>query len=191
VEREPQIAHRVDVRPLTPEDVGKAGDLLDGTVGVGYWHLDLEERGVHLGAYAGSTLIGVATVCVRERAELEADYAGCAPWPGGRRRLPERVALLSLIAVEPTWRGQGVADRLLDEAERRAVPLGIACGWVNAWVHAETGACPASRLLLRHRYRPLGFVAGFFAGMSEASVCLGCLSAPCRCGVRVYSKEPE
>lgn len=89
-------------RPLGASDLGEAGELLDSTLGRGFWSLDVEQLGSHRIALLDGAIVGVASASIL-------DVQPDAP------ELESPVALIRLVAVAPTDRGQGVASRLTRE----------------------------------------------------------------------------
>jgi GNAT superfamily N-acetyltransferase len=184
------ITRPFEMRRLVAADVADALKLLSRCFGGGFGHVDLERPGINLVAWVDPDLVGVITVASCTSADLEATYAGRVSWPNASNsRKP--LALISQIAVDPAWRGRGIGDALLSAGEQAVSSWDLDYLVVNAWVHARTGLCPASRLLARGGYHPAGFVPDFFVNIPGTDGCPGCLSTPCTCGVRVYFKQTD
>jgi GNAT superfamily N-acetyltransferase len=180
----------INVRPLAPDEVPAATDLLDRCFGAGFGEID--ETDMAFAAHAGNRLVGVVTTAVRRPADLEPHYAGRVSWPGDSLAQPE-VVLIRQIGVERDARGTGVGDALIAAAEGAAADRSaerVRFLLANAWVHASTGRCPAAPLLERRGFAEAGWVPDFFAAMPSQD-CPGCGEAPCRCSVRVYVKRPQ
>ena len=61
---------------------------------------------------------------------------------------PPDAYYLSILAVAPEYRGQGIGSRLLEEVRRRAETAGCAC----IALHTEISNDAAQRLYARHGY---------------------------------------
>jgi GNAT superfamily N-acetyltransferase len=176
------------VRPLVPDEVPAAKELLDRAFGAGFEEIDVTDTA--FAAHAGGRLVGVVTTALRRPVDLEPHYAGRVSWPGDSL-IQDEVVLIRQIAVEQSARGMGVGDALMaaaEDAARRRAAEDVRFLLANAWVHASTGHCPAAPLLNRRGFAEAGCVPDFFAAMPSED-CPGCGEAPCRCSVRVYFKS--
>jgi GNAT superfamily N-acetyltransferase len=182
----------ITVGPLAQDEVPAAKDLFDRAFGAGFEEIDATNMA--FAAHLGSRLVGVLTAAPRRPADLESHYAGRVSWPGDSRTHDE-VVLIRQIAVEQDARKMGVGDALMTAAEDAVAGHGAdlsrgRTGFLvaNAWVHANTGHCPAAPLLERSGFEAVGWCSDFFAEMPSED-CPGCGEAPCCCSVRVYFKH--
>jgi ribosomal protein S18 acetylase RimI-like enzyme len=167
---------QVQTRALEGRDLEDVGRLLDAALGRGAWELDPGSPGSHRVAVTEGRVIGAVSACVT------ASVAGV-------EALPAPVGTLRLIAVDPAFRGRGVAMRLTGEACRECEQRGAATLLAYAWIHAATGAAPGAHVLQRLGFVRRGRIDGFFGALALAEPCPGCGSAPCLCAVDVYVRR--
>jgi ribosomal protein S18 acetylase RimI-like enzyme len=162
-------------RALVASDLREAGDLLDSTLGPGFWGLELEQPGSHREAVLDGAIVGVASACLFDALPDASD-------------LESPVALVRFVAVAPAVRARGVASRLVREVCEECKRGGAADIAAYAWVHALAGAAPLAGVLER-----LGFVRerrieGFYAS-DATEPCPACGRTPCACPADFYVRR--
>ncbi len=161
-----------DSRPATTADLASIGPLLDVSLGVGFWDLDLAASGSHRVAVEGERVVGfVSAVLGASEAEV----------PG----LPSPVCTVRIAAVCPEARDRGIATQLVREACEECERLGAAGLLAYAWVHAPTGRAPLAGTLRRLGFACERRIDGFYAS-EMAPACPACHRSPCVCPADVY-----
>lgn len=177
------------IRPLRDPDRSAAGQLLDATIGAGFWSFGEGPRDVSFVAVADADVVGAVLARLTRADDPDTITAMGAP---ARHRAAASGAVLHIheLAVAPAARRGGLASRLLARAEAEAMTRGAGAAFAFGWLPAgrpEPDAVPF--------YEAAGYTAGadiadFFAAGSVASDahCPSCGAPPCRCAVQPFVK---
>lgn len=159
------------IRESTAEDLHAVSELLDSTIGAGFWNHDELLCGQLLVADLDGSVVGVGA------ASLDAAGTG-ATGPVGQIRL---------IAVDTRVRGRGIATALIRELVAWCERGGATSCLAYAWVHRGSGIAPLARALKRSGFELTGRIDGLYAGVG--ATCPACSCAPCECPADVYRLE--
>lgn len=162
----------VTTRPLTEQDLPNVAELLDSTLGVGFWDLDVRQPGSHRAAVIDGAIVGVASAVIAEAT-------------GELAELRAPVGLVRIAAVAEDARGRGVATRLVREVCEGCAAAGAADHAAFAWVHGPEGSAPLAGVL-----GGLGFVRARrlvdFYSSSGTQRCPACGQVPCACPADLF-----
>ncbi|PKQ37762.1 MAG: hypothetical protein CVT59_05695 [Actinobacteria bacterium HGW-Actinobacteria-1] len=165
----------VTTRPLTEQDLPRVAELLDSTLGAGFWDLDVQQSGSHRAAVADGIIVGVASAVI---AEATGELAGLAA----------PVGLVRIAAVAEDARGCGVATRLVREVCDACAAAGAADLAAFAWVHGPEGSAPLAGVLRRLGFTRARRLVDFYSS-SGMQCCPACGQVPCACPADLYVRS--
>jgi ribosomal protein S18 acetylase RimI-like enzyme len=164
--------------------------LIDAAVGEGFLDVTQLSSGLCFVAHTPQ-LVGAVVAVLRQPS-----FAASLPPPlyEAVMRLPGPAGPLlhiTELAVDPEARGQGVATRLAEAAERAGSAAGAATALALAWLPATPDRPTSEGVFRRRAFADLGVMADFFREMSLATDarCPVCGPPPCRCAVRLFLKD--
>ena len=162
----------VETRAIDVLDLAVVHELLDACMGRGYWDLDLRRAGSHRIATVDDRIVGIASASIVD-AMRDAPQV-CGP-----------IGLVRLVAVDPHFRGRGIATRLVGEVCAECERKGAKSLAAFAWVHARTDTAPLAGILKQLGFTNERRIEGFYASLPAVD-CPGCGTSPCVCAADLY-----
>ncbi len=162
----------LETRGFIGSDLPEVAELLDRTLGRGFWDFDPSQPGSHRVALEDGAVIGFASAVlvdsVRETPALDTP-----------------IGLVRIVAVDARARRRGVATLLTNQVCDRCRDAGARDMAAYAWVHGPAGDAPLAGVLRR-----LGFcferrLIDFYAAPNTAP-CPACSQTPCVCPADLY-----
>jgi len=163
-------------REFLGSDLPAVADLLDETLGHGFWDLDPSKPGSHRVALDDGAVIGFASAVL-------VDSVREAP------ALVAPIGLVRIVAVDARVRRRGVATRLTKQVCDACCAAGARDLAAYAWVHGPAGIAPLAGVL-----ESLGFsfeqrLADFYSAPGTG-LCPACGGSPCACPADLYVRVP-
>ena len=180
------------VRPLEPGDASGVAELMDASVGQGFYEPDDTDQTSSFVCSCAGQIVGAVVVTIGPYATVRDFYREETPlteW--GVEPEPEMVGRVREIAALPDYRRTGLATLLLASSEAAVRAHGVEVFVANGWVRQDTGESPGGFLLASCGYRAVGEIPRFFelVGAAGGVFCPACHQSPCVCAARAYIKD--
>ncbi len=150
----------------------EVAELLDQTLGPGFWDFDPSQPGSHRVALENGAVIGFASAAL-------VDSIREAP------ALDTPIGLVRIVAVEERARRRGVATLITQQVCDRCRAAGARDMAAYAWVHGPAGVAPLAGVLERLGFSFERRLIDFYAAPSTGP-CPACNQQPCTCPADLY-----
>ena len=159
-------------REFIGPDLPEVAELLDPTLGCGFWDFDPSQPGSHRVALKDGAVIGFASAVlvdsIREAPALDAP-----------------IGLVRIVAVDARARRRGVATLITKQVCDRCREAGARDMAAYAWVHGPAGEAPLAGVLERLGFSFERRLIDFYAAPGTGP-CPACSQQPCACPAELY-----